>query len=390
MHSITVRNNAIESIKKGCPWLFSNALLPLEKPIANGTLVTIKSTDHKPLAIGYYNSRTKIACRILSTDTSVAIDEAFFIERFSKALQYRNKLFSKPYYRLIHAEGDRLPGLIIDRYDSVLVCQTTTLGMETLKDYWLKALIQVLNPQTVIFKDDTAVRQTEGLETHITLAYGEAIDDINVLENDQIFSINPMDGQKTGWFFDQRANRAWVKQQAKDKSVLDLYTYCGGFGIQALGGGARSVTFVDRSADAVNHIEKSLLHFPNQQHHCIKANVYSFLDETIEQGKHFELVIADPPAFIKSKADKGSGLRGYQKLARLCAQVVSKNGILLIASCSHHASLSEFKKEVLAGIQKSGRTVQQIYQGEADKDHPVHPQLKQTRYLKALGFKFLQ
>lgn len=390
MQSITVRNSAIETIQKGCPWLFSNALLPLEKPIANGALVTFKSSENKPLGIGYYNSKTKLACRILSTDTSIAIDEAFFIERFSKALHYRNKLFSKPFYRLIHAEGDRLPGLIIDRYDSVLVCQTTTLGMEALKEVWLAALIQVLNPRTVIFKDDTPARLTEGLDTHTTLAFGEAVNDITVIENDQIFSINPMDGQKTGWFFDQRANRAWVKQQAKDKSVLDLYTYCGGFGIQALSGGAREVTFVDRSADAVNHIEKSLLHFPNQQHTCIKANAYQFLDEAIEQGQHFDLVIADPPAFIKSKTDKGSGLRGYQKLARLCAQVVGAKGILLIASCSHHASISDFKKEVLAGIQKSGRTAQQIYQGEADKDHPVHPQLKQTRYLKALGFEFLQ
>lgn len=395
MQAIIVRQaKSIESLRKGTPWVFADAIEKVVDGVQNGAVIKLKAVDGAFLGTGYFNSKSKVCCRILTKAEDEPIDTAFFVNRFTKAMQYRDKLFQRPFYRLIHAEGDRMPGLVIDRFADVLVCQTSTLGMEQLKPVWLPALLQVLNPKTVIFKDDVPARAQEGLDLNVSIAYGEPVDTLSIMENDIPFFAQPMSGQKTGWFYDQRANRAWVKAHAANARVADLYTYCGGFGIHALSGGAQSVTFVDRSEEALAQIQQTTMVHNQEQIEFIRADVYDYLQFCIENQQTFDLVIADPPAFIKNRDHHKSGLKGYEKLAKLCAQIVAPNGKLLIASCSHHASPSEFRRAVESGIRKTNqdtnanRQAKLIYQGEADKDHPVHPHLPQTRYLKALGYVF--
>ncbi len=388
MECIPIRSSWIERIRKGYPWVYTHALAANKAIVQPGDLVYLGDSKKKPFAIGYYNSQSKIACRVLTLDWKLKINTEFFFNQFSKALQLREKRFSIPYYRLVHAEGDNLPGLVIDRFGDTLVCQTSTAGMEKLKKYWLPALQQLLNPTRIIFRDDIASRLKEGLTTSISAPIGELEPHISILENGNTFFANPTDGQKTGWFYDHRANREWMSKFCKNKTVLDLYSYSGGFGIAAAKAGATSVKLVDSSQLALSLA--TMAASENQVlGNCefIKESVFDLLPELHSQGQLFDVVIADPPAFVKQAQHKGSGLRGYQKLAKQCAQLVAPNGLLFMASCSHHAQTQEFRQAIETGITKGGRTLKFIRKGGADKDHPIHPLLPENHYLKALLYQ---
>lgn len=388
MNSLPIKSQWVEKLQKGYPWVYTHTLASTKITAEPGDLVYLLDGKKRPFAIGYYNPHSKLACRILTLDIKTKIDEDFFFQRFSKALANRERRFNVPYYRLVHAEGDHLPGLVIDRFGDSLVCQTSTAGMERLKPLWLQALNKLLQPKQVIFRDDVPSRQKEGLSCDITAAIGELDSHITVLENNATYFAAPIDGQKTGWFFDQRANRQWVAKHCKEKSVLDLYTYSGGFGILAACQGARIVKLVDASEKALALAEMAAR--SNQVLavcEFIQENVFVLLEQLREQNETFDIVIADPPAFVKQAQHKGAGLRGYQKLARLVSQVVAPSGKLFIASCSHHANVTDFRNAVETGIAKSGRKATFLYKGGADKDHPVHPLLPETHYLKALMYE---
>lgn len=388
MNIVPIKSSYIERIKKGYPWVYTHALVNLKQIAEPGELVYLGDNKKKPFAIAYYNPLTKLRCRVLTTNWKLKIDSDFFYHQFSRALAMREKRFSSPYYRLIHAEGDQLPGLVIDRFGDTLVCQTSTAGMEKLKSYWLPALQKLLSPARVIFRDDVPNRTKEGLPLVVTSALGELDPIIHVIENNLSYFAAPMDGQKTGWFYDQRANRHWVSQHCKNKTVLDLYTFSGGFGIHAAKCGAKSVTLVDSSQKA---LDLALLAANANQvlASCefIKESVFTLLSEYIENDKKFDVVIADPPAFVKQLKHKGAGLRGYQKLAKHCAELVAPGGKLFIASCSHHASSTDFRHAVETGIAKAGRMAKFLRKGGADKDHPIHPLLPENHYLKALLYE---
>lgn len=383
MQHLSIKEDSVARLQKGYPWVERQALSLRSPNISTGELVQLTDKSGKFLAIAYYNEKSKLACRILTQDPTQSINIAFFEEKLSAALHRRQKCFQSPYYRLVHGESDNLPGLVIDRFDQTLVCQINTAGMEKLQALWLPALHNVLKPDDVILRVDNPIRQKEGL----SVSEEDKSIPLEVIENNVTFLIDAGLGQKTGWFYDQRANRAWIGQRAKRKTVLDLYTYCGGFGLCAAKNGAAHVTLVDSSEKALNQAKAASE--KNQFTNCefIKAEVFSLLETFKEQGKSFDIVIVDPPAFIKSAKYIAQGLRGYEKLARLASHVVKPGGMLLMASCSHHASNGDFRQAVTKGIVKADRIPTLLRKSGADRDHPIHPLLPQSHYLKALTFK---
>jgi 23S rRNA (cytosine1962-C5)-methyltransferase len=366
----------------GAPWIFANELLldNKTKAITPGTLVRVESEDkeRRDFGLGYFNPKSLIAVRLLETTGDA--NRAFFLERLKRALALRTRFYDKPFYRLVHAEGDGLPGLTIDRFGDTCVVQVTTAGMEALLETMLAALDDVVGPKTVILRNDTPSRALEGLETYVRGDAGR----IEVEENGARYFAEPTSGQKTGWYYDQRDNRAFMAKLASGKTVLDAYCYTGGFAIAAGRAGAKSVTGIDSSAPALALAEDAAK-ANDVEARFVKADVLTEL-ERISGNERYGIVIADPPPFVKSRKDLEAGARAYRKLAKLTAQLTAKQGFLLLASCSHNIPLDRFALECAAGIARTGRRASLVHQAGASVDHPVHPMLPETAYLKALVY----
>jgi 23S rRNA (cytosine1962-C5)-methyltransferase len=289
---------------------------------------------------------------------------------------------------LIHSEADGLPGLIVDRFDKLLVLQVATAGMENLLPIILESLNQVfLNPK-IILRNDIPARKLEGLEEYVKILHGELEAQNILVENDLKFYFDPMNGQKTGWFFDQRENRKFVASLVKGKDILDCYCYNGGFGINAAVFGANSVTFIDSSESAIKNVEQNIkLNNLEGNFEYINGKVFDELENLAKVGKKFQTVVLDPPAFIKSKKDFFVGIKGYEKLTKIAAKLVAKNGYLFIASCSHNAGLQDLIKASASGINKAGRNAKIIRIFGAGFDHPLHPFLPESEYLKSIIYQ---
>jgi 23S rRNA (cytosine1962-C5)-methyltransferase len=370
----------------GSPWIFSNEIRMDEaaKAIAPGSIVNVRGEDGRAFGTGYFNPRSLIAVRLLAEDCDAVIDAGFFAMQIGRALRLREGLYDKPFYRLVHAEGDMLPGLVIDRFDDVLTVQIGTAGMERQLDAILAALEPGLKPKTVILRNDTPNRSLEGLDSYVRTARGEGAR-IAVEENGARYIADLAAGHKTGWYYDQRDNRAFIAALAKDKSVLDAYSYSGGFGILAARAGAKEVVCLDSSAPALALAEESAK-ANGVRIQPVKADVFEELERLNGAGETFDIVIADPPPFVKSKKDLEPGAKAYRKLARLAANATAPGGFLLLASCSHNIPPERFAAECAAGIQRSGRKAALIRQAGAGPDHPVHPLLPESAYLKALVY----
>jgi 23S rRNA (cytosine1962-C5)-methyltransferase len=267
----------------------------------------------------------------------------------------------------------------------VLVCQCGTLGMERLQPLWMNALERLLHPATIILRNDIPARGLEGLPQEVRAVKGEAPGLVEVREYRVRFLADLMQGQKTGWFYDQRDNRALVAKLARGKHLLDMYCHSGGFGIPALAAGATSVTFADRSGAALSMARQACaLNGVQDRAQFLEGEAFAMMESLARDGRHFDIVVADPPAFIPTRQDVARGLKGYEKAARLAAALVAENGLLFIASCSHHATRVLFRKAVLAGVAKAGRKAVIEAQTGAAADHPMHPKLPQSEYLKGL------
>ncbi len=374
-------------VRTGHPWIYSNEIdWPSGlKHAAPGTAATFFTSQGDFLGHGFFNPKSLIAGRILSRDEKQKLDVNFFRKVIQAALLLRAKYFAKPYYRLIHAEADFMPGVIVDRFGDVLVVEINTAGMQNLMPIWMDVLCELTGAQTVYVRNDSSARQLEGLESERYFYRGEIAAPVPVQENGLVFYADIINGQKTGWFYDQRANRAMVADLCKDANVLDLYSYLGGFALAAGKSGAKSVLAVDRSEDSINLARRSAAE--NQMQAVCQfrtEQVFTFLEGAVASGEKFDVVIADPPAFAKSAKDLGAAKMGYRKLSQLCAGVVAPGGYLFIASCSYHMPVADFIEQVASGISKSGRSGNILRQTGADTDHPVHLHLPQTAYLKGL------
>jgi 23S rRNA (cytosine1962-C5)-methyltransferase len=372
--------------RSGSPWIFSNEIRMDEaaKAIAPGSMVNVRGADGRAFGTGYFNPKSLIAVRLLAQDCDAAIDRDFFSTRIGRALALRQALYDKPFYRLVHAEGDGLPGLVIDRFGDVVTVQAGTAGMERQLDNILAALEARLQPKTVILRNDAPSRALEGLDSYVRAAKGEGAR-IALEENGCRYLADLAQGQKTGWYYDQRDNRAFIAALARGKSVLDAYSYTGGFGLLAAKAGAREVVCLDSSAPALALAEESA-RANGVTIQAVKADVFEELERLIAAGETFDIVIADPPPFVKSKKDLEPGAKAYRKLARLAAQVTAQGGILLVASCSHNIPPDRFAVECAQGIGRTGRAAALIRSAGAGPDHPVHPLLPESAYLKALVY----
>ena len=384
--TIRLRPREGRRARAGAPWVFSNEIVmdDAAKALAPGSIVDVAFDDGQPLGTGYFNPKSLIALRLLDKTPGTAIGKAFLTQRLERALALRTALYPKPFYRLVHAEGDALPGLTIDRFDDVLVLQITTAGMEALETPLLEALDAVLKPRAVILRNDAPARRLEGLDESVRAAKGEA-GRIAVEENGARYFADLTGGQKTGWYYDQRDNRAFMASLANGKSVLDAYSYTGGFGIAAAKAGAKEVVCLDSSAPALSLAEESVA-ANAARIQAVKADVFVELERLALAKERFDIVIADPPPFVKARKDLEPGAKAYRKLARLAADVTAPNGFLLLASCSHNIPMERFASECALGITRTGRRASLIRQAGAGPDHPVHPLLPETAYLKVLVY----
>jgi 23S rRNA (cytosine1962-C5)-methyltransferase len=377
-------------VRSGHPWAYSNelAMSQAAKALDPGSLVRLDAANGAPLGLATFNPRTLIAARLLSRDVDETIDAAFFVRRLESSLRLRELLFERPFYRLIHAEADLLPGAIVDRYGDDLVVQLNTAGMARLEAPLLQALQSVLAPRAILLRNDSSARELEGLAPEVRVAHGTIEGPVVIEENGASFPIDLMGGQKTGWFFDQRDNRAAVARLAHGADLLDLFTYGGGFAIEAAVAGARRVTLVDRSKPALARaLEAAALNHVADRCHSMHGDALEIAERLGSEGQRFDIVVADPPAFVKSRKDLAIGLRAYRKLARDAASLVRPGGFLFVASCSHNVEPASFLQEVASGLAAARRSGRLIRQAGAAPDHPVHPFLPESAYLKALLFQ---
>jgi len=381
-------------VNAGSPWVYSNEIANFSelKSLAKGSLVEIHTPMRGALAVGYFNASHLISARILSYDLSEKINEEFFAKKIMAAKNLRKKFFDKPFYRLIHSEADGLPGLVVDCFGDVLSCQISTVGMQNLSEFLVAALKEIFPDCAIIFRNDIDARRQEGLELETKIIHGK-INKTIIEENGLKFALDVTEGQKTGWFFDQRENRNFIASIAKNSHMLDAFCYQGGFGLNALKGGAKSVTFIDSSESAIAAAKHNLaLNFSaTEQKNCefVEEKVFEALEKFAAEKKQFNLVVLDPPAFVKSKKDLAAGLRGYEKLVRLAAPLLKENAVLMLASCSHNVMLSDLIEAASHGLRKAlpaNRSAKLIRSFGASFDHPVHPMLKESEYLKSVTF----
>jgi 23S rRNA (cytosine1962-C5)-methyltransferase len=376
-------------VKAGAPWAFSNeiAMTPAAKSLPPGGLVRLEGDDGIRHGTWYFNPHSLIAARRLARDPAAAVDAAWLRTRLAAALALRQKLYDAPFYRLVHAEADGLPGLIIDRYGDALALQANTAGMERLTPALVEALAGLIAPRLIVARNDAAVRLLEGLPEEVRPLLGEA-GTARVEEGGLGFAVDLLGGQKTGWFYDQRENRDRVAKLAAGATVLDAFCHTGGFGLAAAKAGASQVTLLDRSAPALDLAmaaarENGLA----ERVAAVRGEALETLERMVGARQRFDIVVADPPAFAKSRRDQPAALRGYQKLARLAAGLVAPGGFLFIASCSHHVAPGEFADAVIGGLLRTRRAMKLLVQSGAGPDHPVHPLLPESAYLKALLFQ---
>jgi 23S rRNA (cytosine1962-C5)-methyltransferase len=387
--TITLLPGRQKRAEGGHPWIYSNeiAMDAAAKALPAGGLVTVRKPDGKGLGVATFNAHPLVSARLLSRDATQKIDRTFIARTLRRALALRERLFAEPFYRLIHAEADGLPGLVVDRFGKALVCQFNTAGMALLEDDVLAALDQVLAPEIVVLRNDSSARLAEGLSTEVRVATGTVDGPVELVENGARFTADLLGGQKTGWFFDQRANRRFMSSLARDQRVLDLYTFAGGFAVQAALAGAREIVGIDRSEPALALATEAASR-NGVAARCIfrRGEAFAEMERLVQEDERFDIVIADPPAFIKTKKDVGAGLRGYRKLAHLAGAIVAKGGFLFLASCSHNAEPAAFAEAIRRGIADTGRNARILRTSGADADHPVHPALPESAYLKAQIF----
>lgn len=391
--ALRIDERSVRRLKLGYPWVFRSEVINGRDAAAleSGQLVDFVRDKGDFVARGFFNPKPQLVGRVLTWQAEPLEEKEFVSHRIETALRFRQKLYDKPFYRLVHAESDGLPGLIIDRYGDVLVCQVNTAGMESLWPHIEAALKTFIKPKAIVLKNDTPARELEGLEQYVRVAHGAMpAEGVTITENETPFHVDVLEGQKTGWFFDQRENRAWVASLAKGASMIDIFCHTGGFGITAGKAGANEVTFVDSSAPALEMVKKNAaLNGIEKKCKMIEGKAFDVMEKLAASQKKYAVVSVDPPAFIKSRKDMAAGLRGYMKLAKLAEPLVQKNGFLYFASCSSHAGVNELADAVTEGMAKSGRSFQLVKVSGAAPDHPVHPLLPETAYLKGLTFRFL-
>ncbi|MBK5947714.1 RlmI/RlmK family 23S rRNA methyltransferase [Rhodobacter veldkampii DSM 11550] len=378
------------AIRHGFPWVYSDELVTDRRTqaLAPGTLALLEDGERRALGLVTVNPGSKIIARMLDRDPEAVIDRGWIAARIARAAALRERLHDAPFYRLVHAEADGLPGVIIDRFGDAAVIQPNAAWAEAALGDLAAALTEVTGVTTIVKNGASRSRALEGLPEETVVLTGALDGPVAVPMNGAVYMADLLGGQKTGLFFDQRPNHAFAARLARGARVLDVFAHVGGFGLAALAGGAASALAVDGSAPALALAEQGAAamgagaRFATRQ-----GDAFATLEALAAEGARFDLVVCDPPAFAPSKQALEAGLRAYERVARLAAPLVAPGGYLGLCSCSHAADLTAFRNASARGIGRGGRRGQLIHTGFAGPDHPMLPQLGETAYLKALFFR---
>lgn len=385
---VYLKKNEDRRLRAGHLWIYSNEIDVQRSPLKSfkvGQLVNVIGYSGRPLGTGYINPSVLLCVRLLTEQPNAEINSTFFADKITKALQTRECYFTVPCYRLIFGESDGLPGLVVDRYFDTLVIQINSAGMEALKDTIIMALKTVLNPQHILIRADGGARDLENLPKYTEVAFGDPPALVDMEENGVKFTAPIFDGQKTGWFYDHRLNRASLRQFVKGKRVLDIFSYVGGWGIQAACFGASHVTCVDSSAKALSLVTKHAeLNGVQDKVAILESDAFAALDKLITEQQQFDVIILDPPAFIKRRKDIEVGKQAYHRINELALKLLKRPGILVSASCSMHLNYEDLIDVVRSATRRQHRHARILIQGHQGPDHPVHPAIEETEYLKSL------
>jgi 23S rRNA (cytosine1962-C5)-methyltransferase len=373
-------------LRAGHMWVFSNEVdndaTPLTA-IGTGAMVRVLSDRDQFLGYAYVNPHALICARILSRSPMHPPDRSLLEHRLRVALALRERSYAAPYYRMVFGESDGLPGLVLDRYGDIVVGQIATAGMEALRPVLETAIANVLAIRTLVWKNDGAARELEGLPRQILIPIGRAPEELRIVENGLSFTVPLAAAQKTGWFYDQSANREqWQRWMARGARVLDVCSYAGAWAISALKRGAREALCVDASeaalAIATRNAAANGVSLSSR-----RGDVFEVLDELVRAGERFDAVVLDPPAFIKRKKDIARGQAAYRKLNQIAMRLLERDALLVSCSCSYHLADDELLGLIQAAARHTGRFAQILYCGAQAPDHPIHPAIPETRYLKA-------
>lgn len=384
-----LKKNEERRLGAGHLWVYSNEVDTKKTPIKEleaGSSVALYSQRGQFCGNAYVNPRSLICARVFSFREGQLLDNELLNRRITAALKLRESLYEFPAYRLIHGEGDLLPGLVVDRYDSVLVVQISTAGMQAIESEIIESLTECLNPAAIHIRSTSAVRELEGLEPREETVHGNLPDSVQIKENDLLFEVPMTGGQKTGWFYDHRENRRLLQNYCRGKRVLDAYSYLGAWGLNALAGGATEVLAIDSSQAACDGAVRNaeLNQFNDNRYSVMKGDVAECLAKLKDDAQRFDVIVLDPPAFIQRAKDKRNGTEKYRKINSLAARLLTENGLLVSASCSHHLTESDLQRVVLQSARSAGCGLQVLARGHQGPDHPVHAAIPETEYLKAI------
>ena len=388
MIDLFLRKGADHRLRGGHLWVYSNEVDSQRSRLSDftaGDLVTVRNTNSKLLGSAYMDPSALICARLYALGEQRVMDTALFTSRLEAALAMRQAVFKKPFYRLVYGDSDTLPGLIVDRFGDYLVIQLNNGGLERYREPLLAALVAALKPRGILLRADSRIRREQGLSTDSAVVFGEVPQHVPLEENGVQFLVPVFDGQKTGWFYDHRMSRARLANWVKDKSVLDVYSYIGGWGVQAAAFGARQVCCLDSSAQALEGVDANArLNQVESRIVTRRGSAPETMASMVAQGSRFEVVILDPPAFIQRKKDLKKGIAAYRRINELGLQLLQSGGLLVSASCSMHLSRADLMTAMQQAAVRAGCAIRVVEQGAQGPDHPIHPAIPETEYLKAV------
>ena len=393
MQTLFLRKGEERRLLAGHLWVFSNEVDARRSPLSEfepGQDVLVADAHGRVLGTAYVNPASLIAARLVSREAEKPLCAELLRERLTRALALRETFFTRPFYRLCHGEGDFLPGLVLDRHGEWLTAQITTAGMERHREELAELLQNLLRPSGCILANDIAARDLEGLPRVVESLCGDMRSfpsEIEIEENGLRYRIPLVGGQKTGWFYDQRPNRAALAELTREADVLDAFCYAGGFGALAAARGAKSVAFLDASAAALEFARRNAAGAGLNETETLKGDGLALLAELRRAGRNFDVVCLDPPAFIKRRKDAKQGLEAYRRINELGLDLVRPGAFFMTCSCSHHLEANELLRIVARAAGRRGRHLRLIHQGFQGPDHPIHPSMPETAYLKTFLFQ---
>ncbi|RRJ83081.1 class I SAM-dependent rRNA methyltransferase [Aestuariirhabdus litorea] len=385
---LRLKPKAERRLSAGHLWIYSNEVDTKATPLTRfeaGEQVVVETASGKPLGVAYVNPNTLICGRMVSRDLKHGLNKSLLVHRIQRALSLRERAFEDPCYRLVYGDSDGLPGLVVDRFNDLLVVQIATAGMERVRDEVVTALQQVLNPAAIVLKNSGQLRRPEALDEYTEVVVGEVTGPVPLRENGVNFLAPVLDGQKTGWFYDHRMSRARLQHYARGQRVLDLFSYIGGWGVQAAAAGAEEVVCVDASASALEYVhENARLNGLEERVSTLQGDAFAALKQLREEQQRFDLIVVDPPAFIKRRKDIKAGEQAYRRINEQAMRLLSRDGVMVSASCSMHLQRDNLVDILRLSSRHLDRQLQIIEQGHQGADHPIHPSIPETEYLKAI------